>query len=109
MRFHDTIYFQVLLSTNEGDDPLTIICGALHSFDNQRSSFEFQKPLSMPQEYMNDSLGHFSQFCSSEHLSTGDLSSLRLRHSDKDFGGIPSNLITSCVATLLMIQVIVSS
>ena len=91
-----------MLSTSQGDDPLTIICGALHSFE----SFEYQKPLSKSQEYINDSLGPFNQLCSLEHLSTSDLISPRSRRSDKDYGGIPSNLITSCVATLLMIQVI---
>ncbi|XP_038889458.1 protein ALWAYS EARLY 2-like isoform X2 [Benincasa hispida] len=94
----------VSLSKNDGEDPLTTVCGALHSFDNQNSSFEIQKPLSMSQD-MNDSLGaHFNQFYWSKHISTGDLSSSRSRHSDRDYGGIPSNLITSCVATLLMIQ-----
>ncbi|XP_022937461.1 protein ALWAYS EARLY 2-like isoform X1 [Cucurbita moschata] len=94
------VAIEVMLSTSQGDDPLTIICGALHSFE----SFEYQKPLSKSQEYINDSLGPFNQLCSLEHLSTSDLISPRSRRSDKDYGGIPSNLITSCVATLLMIQ-----
>ncbi|KAG6586258.1 Protein ALWAYS EARLY 3, partial [Cucurbita argyrosperma subsp. sororia] len=96
------VAIEVMLSTSQGDDPLTIICGALHSFE----SFEYQKPLSKSKEYINDSLGPFNQLCSLEHLSTSDLISPRSRRSDKDYGGIPSNLITSCVATLLMIQVI---
>lgn len=107
MRFHDTIYFQVWLSKNDGDDPLTIICDALHCFDNQNSSFKVQKPLSTLQD-TKDSLGaHINELFPSKHLSTADLSSLRSRHFNRDYGGIPSNLITSCVATLLMIQVTV--
>lgn len=107
MRLHDTIYFQVLLSKNDGDDPLTIIYGALHSSDNQNSSFKVQKPSSMSQN-MKDCLGaHVKELFPSKHLSTADLSSLRSRHFNRDYRGIPSNLITSCVATLLMIQVIV--
>ncbi|XP_050940653.1 protein ALWAYS EARLY 2-like isoform X6 [Cucumis melo] len=94
----------VWLSKNDGDDPLTIICDALHCFDNQNSSFKVQKPLSTLQD-TKDSLGaHINELFPSKHLSTADLSSLRSRHFNRDYGGIPSNLITSCVATLLMIQ-----
>ncbi|CAK9314971.1 unnamed protein product [Citrullus colocynthis] len=98
------VAIEVLLSKNDGDDPHTSISGALHSFDDQISLFEVQKPSSVSQD-MNNSLGaHFNQLFPSKHLSSGALSSLRSRHSNRDYGGIPSNLITSCVATLLMIQ-----
>ncbi|XP_031737183.1 protein ALWAYS EARLY 2 isoform X2 [Cucumis sativus] len=98
------VAIEVLLSKNDGDDPLTIIYGALHSSDNQNSSFKVQKPSSMSQN-MKDCLGaHVKELFPSKHLSTADLSSLRSRHFNRDYRGIPSNLITSCVATLLMIQ-----
>uniref|UniRef100_A0A9I9CIR6 DIRP domain-containing protein n=1 Tax=Cucumis melo TaxID=3656 RepID=A0A9I9CIR6_CUCME len=98
------VAIEVWLSKNDGDDPLTIICDALHCFDNQNSSFKVQKPLSTLQD-TKDSLGaHINELFPSKHLSTADLSSLRSRHFNRDYGGIPSNLITSCVATLLMIQ-----
>ncbi|KAL4028954.1 hypothetical protein IC575_012172 [Cucumis melo] len=97
------VAIEVWLSKNDGDDPLTIICDALHCFDNQNSSFKVQKPLSTLQD-TKDSLGaHINELFPSKHLSTADLSSLRSRHFNRDYG-IPSNLITSCVATLLMIQ-----
>ncbi|XP_050940651.1 protein ALWAYS EARLY 3-like isoform X4 [Cucumis melo] len=70
----------------------------------ENSSFKVQKPLSTLQD-TKDSLGaHINELFPSKHLSTADLSSLRSRHFNRDYGGIPSNLITSCVATLLMIQ-----
>ncbi|XP_022150725.1 protein ALWAYS EARLY 2-like isoform X2 [Momordica charantia] len=94
----------VLSSTKEGDDPLTMVWGALHSFDNQISSSGYQKLSIKSQDLMNDNLGHFNQFCSSEHLSASDSSIPSLRHPDQGYAGVPSDLITSCVAALFMIQ-----
>ncbi|XP_022150729.1 protein ALWAYS EARLY 2-like isoform X6 [Momordica charantia] len=95
---------EVLSSTKEGDDPLTMVWGALHSFDNQISSSGYQKLSIKSQDLMNDNLGHFNQFCSSEHLSASDSSIPSLRHPDQGYAGVPSDLITSCVAALFMIQ-----
>lgn len=85
-----------------------MVWGALHSFDNKKSSSECQKPSIKSQELMNDNLGYFNQFYSSEHVSASESFSPRLTHPDQGYAGIPSDLITSCVAALFMIQVILS-
>lgn len=69
--------FQVLLGTNEKVMILLklIICGVLYCFE----SFEYQKPLSTSQQYMNDCLGHFNQFCSLEFINYWSIQTFRQR------------------------------
>jgi hypothetical protein len=95
--------------SKEGDDVFTRIGEALDSIDNQQLTSDSRVPVVRSQQQVNGSLGNHNQLTSysSEPLLTSDVSGAKLCHdSDGNEAQIPSELITSCVATLLMIQVI---
>lgn len=93
----------------EGEDAFVRIGQALDSFDNQQLTSDSRVPVIRRQQQDTGSLGNHSQmsFYTSEPLVTSDASVKRLcNDSDEIEAQIPSELITSCVAALLMIQVI---
>lgn len=104
----DTVNFQAFSSRKEGEDAYVKIREALDSMDNKSMAPESRVSTNKPQEQVNGNLGHRNQLISStsEPAITGDSSTSNLRvDSDKNEAQVPSDIITSCVATLLMIQV----
>ena len=100
---------QAFTLKKEGDDVFTRIGEALDSIDNQQLTSDSRVPVVRSQQQVNGSLGNHNQLtsCSSEPLLTSDVSGTKLcQDSDGNESQIPSELITSCVSTLLMIQVI---
>ena len=100
--------FQAFLSRKQGEDPYRKIKEALDSMDNKLLTLESRLSMNRPQEQVNGSSGPRNQLasCTSEPAVTGDSSASNLRlDSDKNEAQVPSDIITSCVATLLMIQV----
>jgi hypothetical protein len=100
---------QAFTLRKEGDDVFTRIGEVLDSIDYQQLTSDSRVPVVRSQQQVNGSLGNHNQLtsCSSEPLLTSDVSGTKPSHdSDGNEAQIPSDLITSCVATLLMIQVI---
>ncbi|XP_059437111.1 protein ALWAYS EARLY 2-like isoform X2 [Corylus avellana] len=98
---------QAFTLKKEGDDVFTRIGEALDSIDNQQLTSDSRVPVVRSQQQANGSLGNHNQLtsCSSEPLLTSDVSGTKPCHdSDGNEAQIPSELITSCVSTLLMIQ-----
>ncbi|GLT61171.1 hypothetical protein SLA2020_338940 [Shorea laevis] len=98
---------QAFTLRKEGDDVFTRIGEALDSIDYQQLTSDSRVPVVRSQQQVNGSLGNHNQLtsCSSEPLLTSDVSGTKPSHdSDGNEAQIPSDLITSCVATLLMIQ-----
>lgn len=99
--------FQTLSSTKDGEDAFMRIGQVLDSVDYQHLVPSSRLPTIRSQEQVNGSSGHHDQSicCASEPLHS-DASGPKLPNdSDKLDSQIPSELITSCVATLIMIQV----
>ncbi|KAG2695565.1 hypothetical protein I3760_07G018600 [Carya illinoinensis] len=98
---------QAFTLRKEGEDAFVRIGQALDSFDNQQLTSDSRVPVIRRQQQDTGSLGNHSQmsFYTSEPLVTSDASVKRLcNDSDEIEAQIPSELITSCVAALLMIQ-----
>lgn len=98
---------QAFSSRKEGEDAYAKIREALDSMDNKSSTLDSRASLNRPQDHVNGNLGHRNHLISSssDQVHTGDSSALNLRtDSDKNDAQVPSEIISSCVATLLMIQ-----
>lgn len=97
---------QTLSSTKEGEDAFMRIGQALDSIDYQQLAFNSRLPVIRSQEQVNSSFGHHDQStCGASETLHSDTSGPKLQNdSHKVDIQIPSELITSCVATLIMIQ-----
>ncbi|MED6120142.1 hypothetical protein PIB30_018353 [Stylosanthes scabra] len=98
--------FQALASVKEGEDAFLRIGQVLDSINYQQLAPNSSLPVTKSQEQGNGSLDHHSRsICSSSEPLLNDASGPKL-HNDSDKGDaqIPSELITSCVAILIMIQ-----
>ncbi|XP_061337996.1 protein ALWAYS EARLY 2-like isoform X2 [Gastrolobium bilobum] len=98
--------FQALSLTKEGEDAFTRIGQALDSIDHQQLAFKSRLPMIRSQEQVNGSFYHHnrSTCCASDPLLNDASGPKQHNDSDKADIEIPSELITSCVATLIMIQ-----
>ncbi|PON37845.1 Protein LIN-9/Protein ALWAYS EARLY [Trema orientale] len=98
---------QAFSSIKEGEDAYAKIKEALDSMDYKSLTSESRVSVNRSQEQVNGNVGLRNQLvsCTSETAITGDSSASNLRmDSDKNEAQVPSDIITSCVATLLMIQ-----
>lgn len=96
-------------STKEGEDIFIKIGEALDHVDKRHLTSDSRVSTVRSLEQVNGNLGHHHQFISgiSGPSPTSDATSGNGQEgSDKNEAQIPSELITSCVATLLMIEVI---
>lgn len=92
----------------EGEDAFTRIGEALYSMSGCQLASDAGVSVMRYSNQVNGSLGHENHLttCTSEPLVTGHQSHLKSHDvSDTNELKIPSELITSCVATLLTIQV----
>ena len=99
---------QAFSSSKEGEDAYAKIREALDSIDNKPLTSECRASMNRPQEQVNGNLAHHNQLSSSttEPAVNSDSSVSHLHtDTDKNETQVPSEVITSCVATLLMIQV----
>lgn len=101
---------QALSLTKEGEDAFAKIGQALDSINHQQLASKSRLPVIRSQEQVNanGSLYHLnhSTYGVSESI-LNDPSGAKLHNYSDTFGTeLPSDLITSCVATLIMIQVI---
>ncbi|KAI4301784.1 hypothetical protein L6164_035031 [Bauhinia variegata] len=97
---------QAFSSTKEGEDTFVKIGQALDSIDYQQLASNFRLPVMRSQEQINGSFDHHNQsvYGASEHLLS-DASDPKLHNeSDKVDVQFPSELIASCLSTLIMIQ-----
>ncbi|KAM3704851.1 hypothetical protein ACJW31_03G037000 [Castanea mollissima] len=95
---------QAFTLRKEGEDAFVRIGETLDSIDNQSDS---GVPVIRSQQLVNGGLGNQNQLssCKAEPLFSSDASGAKpCNDSDENEARIPSGLITSCVATLLMIQ-----
>lgn len=102
---YGAISFQVISSLKEGEDAFTRIGEALDSINDQQLASDIKLSGVISPEKVNGSLAPNNQLnaCPSE---TNQLSGSKpCTDADKTETQIPAELITSCVATLLMIQV----
>ena len=100
---------QAFTLRKDGEDAFVRIGEALDSIDNQQLTSDSRVPVIRSQQQVNGGLGSHNQStsCKSEPLLSSDASGAKpCNDSDENEARIPSELITSCVATLLMIQVI---
>ncbi|XP_060966818.1 protein ALWAYS EARLY 1 isoform X6 [Cannabis sativa] len=89
----------------EGEDAYLKIREALDSMDNKLMTSESRALTNKPHEQVNGTSVHRYSLIKSEPVITGDSSASNLRtDSDKSEAKVPSGIITSCVASLLMIQ-----
>ncbi|KAL5566063.1 hypothetical protein UlMin_029227 [Ulmus minor] len=98
---------QAFSSRKEGEDAYARIREALDSIDHKPLTSDARVSMNKSQEQVNGNLGHRNHSISgtSELLNYSDPSVPNLPvDSDKPEAQVPSELITSCVATLLMIQ-----
>ncbi|KAF7805111.1 protein ALWAYS EARLY 2 isoform X3 [Senna tora] len=97
---------QTLSSTKEGEDAFMRQGQLLDSVDYQHSASNSRLPVIRSQEQVNGSCGHHDQstYSAQEPLHSDASVPKLLNDSDKVDAQIPSELITSCVATLIMIQ-----
>ncbi|KAK9265918.1 hypothetical protein L1049_012597 [Liquidambar formosana] len=98
---------QAMSSMKEGEDAYARIGEALNSINNWQVTSDSGVSMMRAPDPANGSLGHHNQWtsCKPEPLATGHASGPKLQNdADRDEAQIPSELITSCVATLLMIQ-----
>lgn len=94
-------------SMKEGEDAYIKIGEALDHIDKRQLTSDPRVPVIRSPERVNGSLGHHNQFVSGtrDPQLTSNGSGTKLQDgSEKNESQIPSELITSCVATLLMIQ-----
>lgn len=98
----NAMHFQAVSSMNEGEDAFLRISEALDDIDKGQLASYSRVPGNRSQEQVNDSLNqqNGSVSSASEPMSVG----FKLRDSDNETR-ILSDLITSCVSTVLMIQV----
>ncbi|KAK7344238.1 hypothetical protein VNO77_13618 [Canavalia gladiata] len=108
LRAHEMVdaAFQVLSLTKEGEDAFKRIGQALDSINHQQLASKSRLPMIRSQEQVNSSFYHHnhSTCCVSESLINDASGPKPHNDSDKVNTEIPSELITSCVATLIMIQ-----
>jgi len=109
-------YFDAIIqawsqATKEGKDAITKIGQALDSIDYQQLSSKYRSPVIRSQDQVNGSFYHHNQStCRASEPLLNDASGPKLhKESDEVEIEIPFELITSCVATLTMIQVIKTS
>lgn len=98
---------QAFTFRKEGEDAFVRIGETLDSIDNQQLTSDSGIPVIRSQQQVNGSLGNQNQLssCKAEPLFSSDASGAKpCNDSDENEAQIPSGLITSCVATLLMIQ-----
>ncbi|KAJ7973358.1 Protein ALWAYS EARLY 3 [Quillaja saponaria] len=98
---------QAFSSRKEGEDAFMRIGQVLDSIDNQQVASNSRLHVIRSQEQVNGSFAHQNQpiSCASEPLLSSDVSGVKLCNvSVKNDIQMPSDLITSCVATMLMIQ-----
>ncbi|KAJ1387432.1 DIRP domain [Sesbania bispinosa] len=90
----------------EGEDAFTRIGQALDCIDYQRLASKSRLPVIRSQDQVNGSFYYHNQStsCASEALLNDASGPKLLNDSNKVNAEIPSELITSCVATLIMIQ-----
>ncbi|KAK8467928.1 hypothetical protein PHAVU_007G179500 [Phaseolus vulgaris] len=100
--------FKALSLTKEGEDAFVKIGQALDSINHQQLASKSRLPLVRSQEQVtaNGSFyNHNHSTCSVSESILNDPSGAKLHnYSDKFDTELPSDLITSCVATLIMIQ-----
>ncbi|TKY52227.1 ALWAYS EARLY 2 protein [Spatholobus suberectus] len=100
--------FQALSLTKEGEDAFMKIGQALDSINHQQLASKSRLPVIRSQEQVNvnGSVYHHnhSTCCVSEPLLNDPSGPKIHNYTDKFDTEIPSELITSCVATLIMIQ-----
>lgn len=101
---------QALSLTKEGEDAFIKIGQALDSINHQQLASQSRLPVIRSQEQVNTNGSFYHLNHSTSGVSEPILNdpSLPKPHncSDKFDTELPSDLITSCVATLIMIQVI---
>ncbi|XP_044498387.1 protein ALWAYS EARLY 2-like isoform X3 [Mangifera indica] len=98
---------KAMSTMKEGEDAYIRIGEALDHIDKQHLTSDSRVPLIRSPEQVNGSLSHHNQFVSSteESLLNSYASGPKLQDGfDKNETQIPSELITACVATMLMIQ-----
>ncbi|KAK4595854.1 hypothetical protein RGQ29_014085 [Quercus rubra] len=98
---------QAFTLRKEGEDAFVRIGETLDSIDNQQLTSDSGVPVIRSQQLVNSGLGNQNQLssCKAEPLFSSDASGAKpCNDSDENEARIPSGLITSCVATLLMIQ-----
>ncbi|XP_031260660.1 protein ALWAYS EARLY 2 isoform X2 [Pistacia vera] len=98
---------KALSSIKEGEDAYIRIGEALDHIDKRQFISDSRVPVIRSPEQVNGSLSHHNQFVSgaAEPLLTSYASGPKFQDgSNKNETQIPSELITSCVATMLMIQ-----
>ncbi|XP_052297494.1 protein ALWAYS EARLY 2 isoform X2 [Citrus sinensis] len=98
---------KAMSSVKEGEDAYTKIGEALDHIDKRQLTSDPRVSVIRSPEQVNGSLGHHNHFVSGtcDPQPTNNASGTKLQDvSDKNEAQIPSELITSCVATLLMIQ-----
>ncbi|XWS58184.1 hypothetical protein CRYUN_Cryun08bG0013000 [Craigia yunnanensis] len=94
-------------SIKEGEDAFTRIGEALDSVDKKQFTSDTRMPVIKSPEQENGSMDYHNHLVSSSSkpMPTGWVPNLKLQEaSDKNEEQVPSELISSCVATLLMIQ-----
>ncbi|KAK7258877.1 hypothetical protein RIF29_24466 [Crotalaria pallida] len=98
--------FQALSSTKEGEDAFMRIGQTLDSINHQQLATNSSLPVIRSQEQVNGSLDYQNRSIirKSEPLPEKTSGQKVLHDSVKADTQIPSELITSCVATLIMIQ-----
>ncbi|KAK7277936.1 hypothetical protein RJT34_22956 [Clitoria ternatea] len=97
--------FQALSLTKEGEDAFMRIGQALDSINHQQLASKSRLPVIRSQEQVNGSFYHQNHSTYVSEPLLNDASGPKLHNdSDKVDTAIPSELITSCVATLIMIQ-----
>ncbi|XP_057425539.1 protein ALWAYS EARLY 2-like isoform X2 [Lotus japonicus] len=95
---------QALSLTKEGEDAFVRIGQALDSIDYQRLASNSKLPVIRSQDQVNGTYYNRSIYCAPEPL-LNDASGPKVHNdSDKVDMDVLSDLITSCVATLIMIQ-----
>ncbi|KAE9598128.1 putative transcription factor MYB/SANT family [Lupinus albus] len=99
--------FQGLSWMKEGEDGFMKIGKTLDSINHEPLATNSRLPVIRSQDQVNGSFDYHNRsiFCSAEPLPNDDVPGPKLHHdSVKVDTQIPSELITSCVATLIMIQ-----
>uniref|UniRef100_A0A2P2J571 Uncharacterized protein n=1 Tax=Rhizophora mucronata TaxID=61149 RepID=A0A2P2J571_RHIMU len=99
--------FEAISSLKEGQDAFLRIGEALDSIDRRQKVSESKVQVTRSPEPINGSFRHHNQLISRESVSqVNDNAFMARSHDDsgKTEAAFPSELITSCVATLLMIQ-----
>ncbi|KAK7337778.1 hypothetical protein VNO77_18365 [Canavalia gladiata] len=98
--------FQALSSTKEGEDAFTKIGQVLDCVDYRQLATNSSLPVIRSQEQVNRSFDYHNRSSSYSSKPPPNVASGQKLHNDSDKVDtqIPMELITSCVATLIMIQ-----